>query len=248
MSNSTIIARTAAPLRQQVVRLIREDILNGTLVPGQRLVENGLCEAYGVSRTVIREALRQLESERLITVMPNLGPIVTILTESEIRALYVVRGTLEGLAGELFALNASPQECKGLLHLRARLDKEYRKGDVDSRESIKAEFYQRLLKGTGNQVLTEQLGSIHARIAVFRLRQRGTDRTFDHGTRNHHRRRRAGAEPGSGVGGVRAPHPHCWRTGDSRIREARQGRRRRRIACSPAAAPYGCGHHVRSPA
>jgi DNA-binding GntR family transcriptional regulator len=168
MSNSTIIARTAAPLRQQVVRLIREDILNGTLVPGQRLVENGLCEAYGVSRTVIREALRQLESERLITVMPNLGPIVTILTESEIRALYVVRGTLEGLAGELFALNASPQECKGLLHLRARLDKEYRKGDVDSRESIKAEFYQRLLKGTGNQVLTEQLGSIHARIAVFR--------------------------------------------------------------------------------
>src|ERR1700734_3640856 len=112
MRSSTIIARTAAPLRQQVVRLIREDILNGGLVPGQRLVESGLCEAYGVSRTVIREALRQLESERLITVMPNLGPIVTILTESEIRALYVVRGTLEGLAGELFALNASPQECK----------------------------------------------------------------------------------------------------------------------------------------
>jgi DNA-binding GntR family transcriptional regulator len=168
MSSSTIIARTAAPLRQQVVRLIREDILNGALVPGQRLVESGLCETYGVSRTVIREALRQLESERLITVMPNLGPIVTILTESEIRALYIVRGTLEGLAGKLFALNASAQDCKALLTLRARLDKEYRKGDVDSREAIKAEFYLLLLKGTGNQVLLEQLRAIHARIAIFR--------------------------------------------------------------------------------
>jgi len=168
MQSSTIIARTAAPLRQQVVRLIREDILNGALVPGQRLVESGLCETYGVSRTVIREALRQLESERLITVMPNLGPIVAILTESEIRALYIVRGTLEGLAGELFALNASAQDCRTLLRLRDRLDKEYRKGDVDSREAIKAEFYALLLKGAGNEVLTEELRGIHARIAIFR--------------------------------------------------------------------------------
>ena len=168
MHSSTIIARTAAPLRQQVVRLIREDILNGALVPGQRLVESGLCETYGVSRTVIREALRQLESERLIKVMPNLGPIVTILTESEIRALYIVRGTLEGLAGELFALNASKQDCKDLLDLADRLDAQYRKGDVDSREAIKAEFYQLLLRGARNEVLTEELRSIHARIAIFR--------------------------------------------------------------------------------
>jgi DNA-binding GntR family transcriptional regulator len=168
MSNSTIIARTAAPLRQQVVRLIREDILNGALVPGQRLVESGLCEAYGVSRTVIREALRQLESERLITVMANLGPIVTILTEAEIRALYIVRGTLEGLAGKLFALTATAQDCMALLNVRARLDKEYRNGDVDSREAIKAEFYLLLLKGAGNKVLMEELRNIHARIAIFR--------------------------------------------------------------------------------
>jgi len=168
MSNSSVIARTAAPLRQEVVRVIREDILNGKLVPGQRLIETNLCETYGVSRTVIREALRQLESERLISVRPNLGPIVTILTESEIRAIYIVRATLEGLAGELFAQNASAQDCKMLLKLRDRLDKEYRRGDVDSREAIKAEFYELLLKGAGNEVLSEQLHSIHARIAIFR--------------------------------------------------------------------------------
>lgn len=168
MPSNTLIARTAAPLRQQVVRLIREDILNGNLMPGQRLVENGLCEAYGVSRTVIREALRQLESEHLIQVKANLGPIVTVLTETEIKAIYVVRAALEGLAGKLFAANATPQQCKELVRLRDRLDKEYRHGNIDSREEIKADFYRQLTAGAANDILAENLRSIHARIAVFR--------------------------------------------------------------------------------
>jgi DNA-binding GntR family transcriptional regulator len=167
MTRNTLV-RTAAPLRQQVVRLIREDILNGNLLPGQRLVESALCETYEVSRTVIREALRQLESELLIQVKPNLGPVVTVLTESEIKAIYVVRAALEGLAGKLFALNASPAQCKELVRLRDRLDKEYRRGSVDNREDIKADFYRQLTAGAGNEVLAENLSSIHARIAVFR--------------------------------------------------------------------------------
>lgn len=168
MAKAAMIERQAAPLRQQVVRLIREDILNGLLVPGQRLVENALCETYGVSRTVIREALRQLESEHLIRVLPNIGPAVVVLTEQEIKSIYVVRAALEGLAGKLFTLNATPEQCAGLLRLRDRLDAEYRRGDVASREEIKAEFYRLLLDGADNDVLTENLRSFHARIAVFR--------------------------------------------------------------------------------
>lgn len=168
MAKSTVIARTAAPLRQQVVRLVREDILEGNLVPGQRLVENAMCEAYGVSRTVIREALRQLESEHLITVVPNFGPIVTVLTETEIRAIYVVRAALEGLAGKLFAENADAAQVKKFIKLRDRLDREYRKGDIQSREHIKADFYAQLTDGAANEVLTENLRSMHARIAIFR--------------------------------------------------------------------------------
>tara|TARA_B100000519_G_scaffold203335_1_gene225699 strand:- start:3380 stop:4072 length:693 start_codon:yes stop_codon:yes gene_type:complete len=168
MSSRTLIPRTAAPLRQQVVKFVREDILEGNLVPGQRLVESALCEAYGVSRTVIREALRQLESEYLITVVPNLGPIVKVLSEYEIKSIYVVRAALEGLAGKLFAENASKEQCAELLDLRSRLDKEYRNGDVQSREHIKADFYRQLTEGAQNEVLTESLRSMHARIAVFR--------------------------------------------------------------------------------
>ena len=168
MSGMPLIERTAAPLRQQVVKHIREEILSGRLVAGQRLVENVLCDTLGVSRTVIREALRQLESEHLICVLANAGPIVTVLTEGEIRSIYVVRAALEGLSGKLFALNASTNQCKSLIKLRDRLDKEYRKGDVDSREDIKADFYHQLLAGAQNDVLTESLRSIHARIAIFR--------------------------------------------------------------------------------
>ena len=168
MAGSNVIARTAAPLRQQVVRLVREDILDGKLVPGQRLVESKLCENYGVSRTVIREALRQLESEHLISVVPNLGPIVAVLTEDKIRAIYVVRATLEGLAGKLFAENASQEQCDELVKLSTRLDEEYRKGDIGKREFIKADFYRQLAEGGGNEILTENLGAIHARIAIFR--------------------------------------------------------------------------------
>lgn len=168
MAKPNLIARTAAPLRQQVVKLIREDILEENLVPGQRLVENALCDAYGVSRTVVREALRQLESEYLIEVVPNLGPIVRVLTEDEIKAIYVVRAALEGLAGKLFALHATNEQCKKLIKLQHRLDKEYRNGDIESREAIKSEFYQQLTEGAGNPILAENLRGMHARIAIFR--------------------------------------------------------------------------------
>lgn len=168
MTVTTRIERTAAPLRQQVVRLIREDILDGTLAPGARLVEGSLCDTYGVSRTVIREALRQLETEHLIQMLPSKGPIVTVLKEKEIRAIYVVRAALEGLAGQLFALNASEDDAAAFVDLRDRLEPEYRHGDIDSRERCKAQFYEILLRGAGNEVLTETLTSIHARIALFR--------------------------------------------------------------------------------
>ena len=168
MTGTARIERTAAPLRQQVVRLLREDILNGLLTPGQRLVENVLCASYGVSRTVVREALRQLESEHLIRVVPAQGPIVAVLTEAEIRAIYVVRAALEGLAGRLFAHHATAAEVARMLALRDRMEAEYRHGTVDAREAFKAEFYHTLLRGTANPVLAEMLGGLHARVAIFR--------------------------------------------------------------------------------
>ena len=165
---ATKIERHAAPLRQQVVRLLREDILEGVLPPGKRMLENSLCESYGVSRTVIREALRQLESENLITMLPGHGPIVTVLTEHDIEALYQVRSVLEGLAGELFAIRASQEQATALRNQLAVMEKAYLHGTVQTREQSKETFYEMLLEGAANEVLSEQLHGVHTRIGLFR--------------------------------------------------------------------------------
>ncbi|MCU1524809.1 MAG: ydfH 7 [Microbacteriaceae bacterium] len=167
-TGSTKVERHAAPLRKQVVRALRESILDGELAPGERLLENALCERYDVSRTVIREALRQLESESLITVLPNRGPIVTVLEQHDIEALYEVRRSLEGLAGELFARNASDEVAVELRDHLDAMESLYLHGTVKTREESKDEFYRILLKGAGNEILESTLRGVHARIGLFR--------------------------------------------------------------------------------
>lgn len=147
---------------------MRESILEGELSPGERLLESALCERYDVSRTVIREALRQLESESLITVLPNRGPIVTVLQQHDIEALYDVRRALEGLAGELFARNASDDTAARLQEHLRDMDGLYLHGTVETREQSKEEFYRIMLEGAGNDVLAASLTGIHTRIGLFR--------------------------------------------------------------------------------
>lgn len=168
MTESRRVRAQAAPLRQQVVGIIRQDIIDADLPPGERLLESAMCERYGVSRTVIREALRQLEAERLVTVLPNRGPVVTVLTVPDVEALYDVRRALEGLAGELFAERATAAERRALLDHVAAMDDDYVHGDRDSRGRSKDEFYRLLVDGAHNEVLREDLHRVHSRIGIFR--------------------------------------------------------------------------------
>jgi DNA-binding GntR family transcriptional regulator len=162
------IERDAAPLRKRVVRLLREAILEGEFAPGERLFENVLCDGYGVSRTVVREALRQLESENLITMVAGRGPIVTVLEKHDITALYQVRKVLEGLAGELFARHASAEQASRMRALIAEMEDVYLHGSVASREESKERFYSQLLDGANNDVLENALRGVHTRIGIFR--------------------------------------------------------------------------------
>src|SRR5688572_15421042 len=100
------VQKLSAPLRQRVESVLRDAIVSGALAPGQRLTERELTEMTGVSRTLVREALRQLEAERLITVVPNKGPIVRELTTREAKEIYAIRAVLEGLAAREFAAGA----------------------------------------------------------------------------------------------------------------------------------------------
>lgn len=167
MSTSRV-TRHPAPLRHQVARLLREDILDGVYAPGERLLEGTMCASYGVSRTVVREALRQLETERLVTVLAHRGPIVTVLTADDIKCVYDVRRVLEGLAGELFARTASAEQAEALVAHLTEMEVSYVRGTVKTREQAKERFYELLLDGAGNEVLAADLSTVHARIALFR--------------------------------------------------------------------------------
>lgn len=158
----------AAPLRQQVHDNLLNAIIEGQFKPGQRLIERELCEMTGVSRTAIREALRQLEAEGLVVNIANRGPMVAEITVEEARDIYQVRSVMEGLAGRLFAQQATKAQLKELQATVADLEQAYRKGDVKDILRLKDRFYGILLDGAGNSVVRSMLQMIHARANVLR--------------------------------------------------------------------------------
>lgn len=168
MNEKPLVKRQAAPIRQQVTVLLKRDILDGFFMPGDRLVESSLCERYGVSRTVIREVLRLLESEHLVSVVAMQGPIVTKLSEEDIINLYLVRARVESLMIELFIKNATTEDKQDLKKLYSQLDERFLNGSVEQRWEYKDRFYEILLIGAKNNVLEEMILKIQARVGLFK--------------------------------------------------------------------------------
>jgi GntR family transcriptional regulator, trigonelline degradation regulator len=164
----SFITKSASPLRRQVLEELRQSIIAGRLKPGSRLVERELIAMMGVSRTVIREALRQLESEGLVEVIANKGPIVRELTLAEARDLYSIRAVLEGLAARLFAENAKPNDIDALESELNEIAEAYEGGQHALVLDAKNRFYEILFEGAGSESLSLMIGLLHVRIWRWR--------------------------------------------------------------------------------
>lgn len=162
------ISRIAAPVREQIVSNLRGAIVQGQFKPGQRLIERELCELLGVSRTPLREALRQLETELLIELKPHKGPVVAKVTQKDAQEIYQIRQLLESLACRLFAENASERDIKKLKKSCANLADVIKRGDLNRLLEAKDEFYRILLNGCDNKLVKNMLRSLTTRIAVLR--------------------------------------------------------------------------------
>jgi DNA-binding GntR family transcriptional regulator len=158
----------AAPLRQQTTDLLRAAIVAMEFKPGERLIETRLCERFDVSRTVVREVLRQLEAEGIVEMIPRRGPRVAILTEKDIRDLYELRGVLEGLIGQLFALRATPAQCEQLIELTEQISNSLEHLPVGERTQLKDKYYHVLLAGADNEAVERALRGIHSRTELLR--------------------------------------------------------------------------------
>ena len=162
------IERQAAPLRQQVLEALRRAIVSGRLAPGQRLTERELIEMMGVSRTVISEALRQIEAEVLIEIIPKKGPVVRALSTEEARDLYRIRAVLEGLAARLCAENASDVMVAKLETALKDVELAYQGSNGELALDAKTKFYDLLYAASESESLTSMLAMVQARVWRWR--------------------------------------------------------------------------------
>ena len=163
-----VIRTPSAPIREQTVKNLREAIINGFFKPGERLVERKLCKLLGVSRTPLREALRQLETEGLVEIEPYSGPKVAAVSLEQAKEIYQIRVLLESFAFKLFAQHAAEKDIKALRTAFEKIKHAVDKGQTDQLVKLKDGFYETLLKRCGNQLISSMLMSLNARIAFLR--------------------------------------------------------------------------------
>ncbi|CAM3745305.1 GntR-family transcriptional regulator [Bordetella sputigena] len=158
----------STPLRRQAEDALRKTILSGRFQPGDRLKERELMQLLDVSRTLVREALRQVEAEGLVEVMPNRGPVVAVLTYEEAEEIYEVRGILEAQICAGFALRARSEHIQSLAATFDALAAAARRGDIEQTVTLSDTFYDTIAAGCGNQLLGNMLRQLHNRIVLLR--------------------------------------------------------------------------------
>lgn len=163
------LGRVAAPLREQVIDALRTAILHFQLRPGQRLIERELIETLGVSRTTVREALRELTSEGLVTIVPQKGAIVTAPTAEDALDLYTARAALESVLVQRFTENATGSQQLQLAATVEEFAEAAEAGNELGLLAAKDRFNAVLAEGARSPVLTQLAESLQARLRVLRV-------------------------------------------------------------------------------
>jgi len=152
------------PLRVQVYSALREAIVGGRLRPGERIVEDRVCAELGVSRSPLREALRRLEGEGLVTILPRRGAVVTELSEGDGMELFAVREALEGLSASLAARRITAEELAELEDVCLAMEKCIQAKDVAAVVQLNTQFHELISAASRNRWTREFLSSIKAQI------------------------------------------------------------------------------------
>lgn len=151
----------ALNLTAQVYERIRQDIIEGRYQSGEALTEQGLADYLQVSRTPIREALRQLELEGLMEIRPNKGAIVVGIHSEDIRDIYTIRSLLEGLAAEKAAQHASEEEIDRLQETVDLMEFYLERQSFDKMRAMDDRFHQMIYELSGSRMLNHILKDLH---------------------------------------------------------------------------------------
>ena len=163
MSTPLIDTKSAA-----IYRFLKQDILNGRLRPGEKLVASKVAEAYGVSIIPVREALNRLRAEGLVTIIPHTGAYVTEIDLEDLKDLYPIRGVLEGFATRLACLKLAKEEFRRLEDLIGEMDRVIEQGRFPEMGHLNYEFHMTIYRVSSNKHLVRLIDELWQRTARVR--------------------------------------------------------------------------------
>lgn len=158
------LGRDHRPLRDIVCDELRAQIVNGEYAPGAHLVEDRLAKELGVSRNPVREALRVLQAEGFIDMIPRRGAVVATLSDVEVRDIFDVRMALERLAAQLAARRADKQDVDELRRVLADAQDALARDDAATLTELNAEFHEQILIVSGNGYLRDVMLQLRGRM------------------------------------------------------------------------------------
>ncbi|OCC25552.1 GntR family transcriptional regulator [Croceicoccus estronivorus] len=168
-------------VREHALAKLRAAIATGLYPPGKRLVERELCEALGVSRTSVREALRQLQAEGLIEVGPRRNIIVARVSLEDARDIYDLRNLIETAAIRRLVERADPKTIKRLQAMQKTIARLARSGDIASLAEQAGSFYEEILDGSASRIIAETGKQLLKRVSYLRLASMSAPHRLEHG-------------------------------------------------------------------
>lgn len=156
------------PLREVVSETLRQAIRDGIFKPGERLMEIPLSEELGVSRTPIREAIRKLELEGFVIMIPRRGTYVADISLKDISQVFEIRSALEELAGALAAERITAEEIEYLERMLVEIGTYIEKKDMDRIVEADVNFHEVLYKASRNERLVEIIHNLREQTLRFR--------------------------------------------------------------------------------
>lgn len=156
------------PLRDLVYDELKMKIMTGLIAPGTRMMEVELAEEMGVSRTPVREAIRKLEKEGMISIEPRRGAYASSLSNQDMVDILEVRQTMEGLAADLATIRFTEEQKNELLEVSQAFNQAVEKGDMEQMISLDTLFHHLIVQGTGNKLLAVMVGQLQDMVLRFR--------------------------------------------------------------------------------
>ena len=154
-------------LTEQVYQSLKTRIINHSLKPGSRLVVGSVAKEAGTSLTPVREALRLLERDGLVEMVPHKGAVIRKLSQKEFEDIFAVRAVLEGLAVKLSCSRLSHAEIESLENAMQSSKSSFLSGDVESWTEADEQFHKVIIQKSDNEFLKDMLASIFEHVRIL---------------------------------------------------------------------------------